>query len=560
MKDTGPLLLLLPLVIPLAGIWAIWVLPSRMVSPDSRRRVHLGILISTCIALWVAKSAEVGTARLPFWGPLSAYGEPLEFSLDSLSFAFSLLLVGSLTVAGLSMMMRPIERFESVSALLLVEAGIGVCAASNLLTLCLAWMLMDVALLSMDIVRVPDESIPHAARNVLVNLCSTLALIVVTTLTLSQRGEGQLSGLALSGLPLKLLAIASLLRLGIYPLPGGLKRRWEVYLASLCTGGYLWLRLITLSPGEFPGVGGLVFLGCGSLVITGLLAGFSSDLATALPYVLSHGIAAFVLAPLLVPDSGYAIAFVTAINLALCLTLLRADAQVRPVSPWGRRARLPLMIALASLAGWPLTLGFIAHWSLLKLFWVMGPQSMVWLGSLSYLCCSIPLWQRFRYVLREIRDESALPRWGVQVAFFCAAAVAVVLVVAGIYLPFSGRTWSAWPEQSAAAVGLQPVSFGALIGGSVATWAVLALGAVIVPFVGSYAVQRLWAAVPGGWVQRVDATGALLELDWLYAAADRVLARIWSLSTRGLSLIEESLYLGWTLIWVLVVVLYLVGG
>ncbi len=559
MKNVGPILPLLPLLIPLAGVWVIWVLPMRIVSPGLRRKVHLGILLGTCVVLVAAKSAGIA-ARLPFWGPFSAYNESLGISFDALSFAFSALLLGSLTLVGFSMITRPMERSESVSTLLLLGASIGVCASTNLLTLCLTWMLMDVALLGMDIVRVPDESIPHAVRNMLVNLLSTLVLIAVIVWALLQHGESQLTDLALSGLPFKLVAVAALLRLGLYPLPGSFKRRWEVYLASLCSGGYLWLRLISLAPGEFSTLSGLIPLCACALVITALLAGFSSDFAMALPYILLNGIITFVLAPLLNPAIGYGIAYIIAFNLGLCLTLLRVDVQVRLIPPWGRKARLPLLIALASLAGGPFTLGFVTHWSLLKLFWMTGFKNLLLWGAMSYLLCTVPLWRRLHYFFHEVKDEGPAPRWGVQVAFACATALAMILIFSGIYPSFLGRPWSALAGQGMSLSGFWPASFGVLLSGNMGMLAVLALLVIIVPFPASYGLQRLRAATPSIIVRLVDTTTALLELDWFYAGMERLFSRVGTLAERALLLTEEDLYLGWTLIWILVVVLYLSGS
>ena len=86
-------------------------------------------------------------------------------------------------------------------------------------------------------IRAPEEHIPHAVRRALTNLLSSLALVMATVLIGSEHGHTRFSDLVLTGIPLKLLTLAALLRLGLYPLPGSLRRRPATHVASICTGG-----------------------------------------------------------------------------------------------------------------------------------------------------------------------------------------------------------------------------------------------------------------------------------------------------------------------------------
>jgi hypothetical protein len=553
MKETFHILPLLPLLTPLIGAFIAWILPSRSPAPRIRRWLYVLTLLVASSSLLVLGAHDSGGLEIPFWRPLYIYGEALRFSFDILGINLAVLLVGMLAFVGLSLLNRPMERFEGVILLLLVGAGIGICAASNLVTLCLLWVLMDLALLGLDIVRVPDESIPHAIRNVLGNLVSTTALVIATVLLMVEQGDANLADLTLQGLPLQMMMLAALLRLGIYPLPGSLKRRWEAYLASLCTGGYLWLRLTSLSPQGLADTHWLIPLCGGALLITGLLAGLSLDLATALPYILLNGVTAVVLAPLLDPTTGPSVGFITAINVGLCLALLRIDVQVRPISPFGRWARLPLGLTLASLAGWPLTLGFVTHWAFLKLCWTGGWYRLAWLGSASYLLTSIPMWQRLRQIRREVREDGAPSHWNVHVAMMCASIVSLFLILLGVYPALLER---AWPVLSGRFRLPTLATLGAggwhLVGG-------LLLMVVIVPGLGSHVLQRLRGNIPSNLARGFDAVSALLELDWFYLGAERMLTKLRVLMNQAVMAMEEGLCLGWVLLWSLVIVLYLVG-
>jgi hypothetical protein len=550
MKDT---ILVLPLLSSLVGAFAVWILPSRNPAPLIRRWIYFLTLLVTFLSLVILGAHSSGKLEMPFWRPLFAYGETLQFSFDVLGINLALLLVGMLAFVGLSMMSRSMERFESVILLLLSGAGIGICASSNLITLCLLWVLMDLALLGLDIVRVPDESIPHAIRNVLGNLVSTIALVIATILLMVEQADTNLAGLALQGFPLRMMMLAALLRLGIYPLPGSLKRRWEAYLASLCTGGYLWLRITSLAPQGLSDTHWLIPLCGGALLITGLLAGLAFDFATALPYILLNGITAAVLAPMLDPTIGFPVSFVMTINLGLCLALLRVDVQVRPIAPLGRWARLPLGLTLASLAGWPLTLGFVAHWAFLRLCWTGGWYHLAWLGSASYLLTSIPMWQRFRQMRREVVEDGTPSRWNVYSAMICASIVSLLLILFGVYPALLAQVWPVLSGQ------FRLPTLAALWTGDLRLLAGLALMVIIVPGLGSHVLQRLRGNVSGNLARGFDAVSALLELDWFYLGTEGILTRLRVLVNQAAIAMEEGLCLGWVLLWSLVVVLYLVG-
>ena len=490
---------------------------------------------------------------LPFWGSLFEYGDGLGFSIDVLGLTFALLLTGVLAVISISMAARPMDRFETVTSLVLVGAGIAICMSANLLTLCIAWAAMDLALLGIDVIRVPEESIPHAIRDVLGNVLSTLALIMAIVLLTAKHGGTRLTSLAPEGMPLELLMAAALLRLSIYPLPGSVKRRWEAHLASLSTGSYFWLRIVSLTAGRLPGSAWLIPACGAALLVTGLLVMLSPDFATALPYMLLNGIAVIVCAPMLEVKTGHWVALVAAINLCLCLALLRVDVQVRPIPPLGRWARMPLVAGLGSLIGWPLTLGFVAHWSFLKLCWTAGWRPFLLLGSVSYFLTSIPAWNRLRQMPHEVREVDSTSRRGVWIALGCACTVVATLVVLGVDMPLSQRMWPGLSGR------LDLPSLPTLLHGDIKLLSSLLLTVVVVPIVGGYAFQRLWGNAPRWLARGSDAVSALLELDWLYLALEGVLLRARFLLDQAAVAIEQGLCLGWVLLWGLVVALYLLG-
>jgi hypothetical protein len=550
MKPVISLLPLLPLFIPLIGAPVAWMMPQTHRADQIRRWWHASVLFLTCLLLLIGPLYNGKVAELPFQTLLGS-GESLSFSLDSVGRTFALLLTGALAAVSISSLARPIERFEAVLSLIIAGASVGVSAANNLLTLCLSWGLMDIALLGLGLVHVPEESIPHALRNGAINLTSVVILVAATVLPTLQPTEAHW-WTNLSGLPLQLLMVVALLRLGVYPLPGSVNRRWEGFAVSVCAGGYIWLRIAGGHEGVLPGTEWLSVIMWIVLLITGILTALSTDFATALPYVVLNHMAILVLAPLLDAQTALGVIVATALNLALCLALLRVDLRVRPLPPLDRWVRLPLVLALASLAGWPFTLGFYSRWTLLAAGWQQGWHKGVLVGAIAFALASIPLWQRYFQLQREVREDR-FPRWAVKAAVAVAFLLAFLLVLSGVAISVLrvvplGLTQE-FPTSSLA--GLWPGSF--------RVFAALFLTAFVVPFFGGYALHRLRRRIPGGANVWLDTPSAVLELNWLYVSIELILVRGRHLVEQVLLAVEESFYLGWILLWGLVLLFYFAG-
>jgi hypothetical protein len=548
------MLTLMPSLLALLGAGVLWILPAGGIIPRLRRWAHIAILLSVAVLLLMARAQGALSSELPYWRSLFSIGEVLLWRADRLSTAFALLLSGTLAVVSLSMFDRTMERYEVVISLLVAGSGVGVCLAGNLVTLCLFWLLTDLALLLRGATRAPEESEPHVMRQTVLNLLSTTALIMATVLLMVDQGDVPLERLQLTGLPLLLLVGAALLRLGLYPLPGSLKRRWETFLVALCCGGYLWLRIANQAPQGLPELPWLVSLCVVVMVLTGLLASLSPNYATAVPYILMHGISALVLAPLLDAIQGFPIAYLLALNLVLSLAVLRVDVQVRPVRPLGWRARLPLLVSMASSLGAPLTVGFTARWALLKLCWASEQRLLLLWITLAAALLAVPAWQRLSQVFHEVRENSAEPPWGVWVAIGGSAGFSIVMVLLGLDPLLFGR---AWPGLANAP--LMPTLREVLR----ADWglaALLVLATVVVPLPASYLLQRLRARLSERLARPFDTVSILLEWDWAYVGLERALLRGQELFEQALGQTGEAFFLGWTLLWGLVTVLLLAGS
>ena len=542
----------LPLILPLVGAFALWLLPSGGPLPWFRRRAAALLLALTTLLL-SANLIVRASAEGAFWRPLFSTGATIALTADPLGGGLALLCSLAVTIVCMATLARPLERYEAVGMLWMVGTVSGVALAGNLLTLCLAWVAMDLGLLFVDTMRAPEEGLPRAVRNALGGLLSSVTLLAGAVVALSQTGgESSLAALSLDGLPVSFLMAAALLRLGIYPLPGSLKRNWLAYLPSICAGSYLWLRAVTLSTGALPWQDWLLPLGGATLLVSGMLAFLAPDLATALPALLLNGLTLVMLAPLVDHAAGLGVGLAATASLVLSLAVLRADGQVRPIAPFGLWARVPLALALGSLVGWPGTVGFTAHWLFLRLCAQSGRRGLVFVAAASFLLVTVPLWSRLRNVMREVCHPTVPSPRLARLAMAMAALGALFIVVLGLTPTLFGLFWPG-------ASGFVEPSALTMFSGTLVQFAAIVLMAIVFPAMGSYALQGLWESLPdriGPWV---DTLGALLEMDWLHAGIDYVLGRVGRVMARTLMAVEEGLYLGWALLWGLVLALYLVG-
>ncbi len=556
---------LLPLLIPLSGMILAWALPdkwglsskARALADQPRfgqpkRWIYSVALGGALLSLLVLYGAGAATFQYHLWPATWVSVDALLLSPDPLSMALAALFLGVLLVVSLSMISRPMERFESVTMLGLVATGLGTFLAGNLLTLGFFWAITDVVLLIMGLVRAPSESVARVTRAILGSAISATTLLAAVVMVSLQGGETSLSSVALSGHTARLIMAAALLRLGIYPLPGSLQRRWEVLVISVCTGGYLWLRLGGLAVAMLPGAEWLIPLLGWLLMVIGLLAMLARDLSSALPLVFGSGIASLALAGLLDPGMGTPAALLMTVNLGVSLALLLVDAQVWVIPPWGRNARLPLIVGLASAAGWPVTLGFAAHWALFRACWFGGYRFVILQASIGYLMVSVPIWQRLRQIRREVRPTGPWPFWQIALALGGATLLALMALVLGVAPQLLDPLWVGLPMVQGASTPAQSV------GSRVGMFIALLATAAVVPFLGSYALQRFWFYGRSSRLAQISKTlASILELEWLYAEIQGLLARFSALVEYLFVGVEEVFFLGWSLIWILVIILYL---
>jgi hypothetical protein len=131
---------------------------------------------------------------------------------------------------------------------------------------------------------------------------------------------------------------------------------------------------------------------------------------------------------------------------------------------------------------------------------------------------------------------------------------ALFLVFLGIELALSARPWPRLPGE------LQLASLRVLFRADAKVLGGLACAATVVPLAGSYILHRLRGGIGDRSAGTFHMASALLELDWLYVIVEGAVARLRRLVEVASAAVEGPFYLGWTLLWTLVIVLYLGGA
>ena len=557
MTDGARYLPLLALTIPLLGAGVLTVWPPRERFAPFERPLFLGALALSLAVLVAAGLGRTLVAQFPFWGEPFLLGRTLAFTMDYLSLVCALLLIGSLLFVAL--LERPDEalREAAVVALFVGGAGVAVLLAANMATLCLAWVFSTWRSCGSTRAtpRAPARWAPSATCSCAPPRRSPSS--PPPSSSWPNRGMRPSRSSRPRARPPALMATA-LLRIGLYPLPGGLERTWLAYLVSATTGGYLWLRLASLSVERAarrrmapPG-------GRDRAALDRRPGGpLGEELPGGLPPL-----------PLVGPPGVG----------APCPGVRRRPrrpgrrGEHRPGRGAARRRgggvrrglawRLPALVRALAAGGGPLTVGFLARWAFLRVAWEEGHTGLFAVAVAAFALASVPAWRQASLAPAppETAGDGAPPapdaaseRPAARIAALVGGYLpAVVLVVGGTAPALLG------------AIGARLISRFSLPlaeGYGAVSWAgapaYAAAAALLVLAVG-YVLAR---GIAGGRPSPARLTAhTFLEMDWLYSSAERTLAWTEAAIARGAAVIEEGpAALGWILLWLLAGLFLLTG-
>ena len=532
---------LLPIIVPLASIPVCAATKEQAAGRLTRRMVYTGALGMT--ALSIALTALTGTTPQTFGSAEGYLAAPTAPLWSPLSYWAASVLMLVLLLGQLTQLQRPLTAARSMHYLVTLSATMATVSASNAISLALAWSIPH--LLVTYLRSAQGEATVRSSRWDAWSSFMSLALVIIGAVALSAEQSGTLYLVAIGpGLAFTTLAAGAGLRLVSWLLAGGPGRWWQLHAMSMISGFYLWLRLGISLQAEQPLLGN-PGLAVSIALALGLIIGPREGQSRVVPVGFGYWLALALLAPALDPGTGFAVSLLVATQLMLCLLLLRGSSAMPSES---RLRTVPGMIAWGALCGVILTSGFVAHWAFGQICLRAGGPGLLAIAAIGYLLAAIPLGRRLAWppgaALRgrpvAARDSGAI----------AGLVVAGLLVLLGIW---PGIIETIWPDIR---LGLDALDYSQLWGDSAADRLALFVAVLVVPMGAGLAPRRVPRIqdILYGWIVRAEQG---LRGEWLYLLAQRALA--WA--TRGLrhvlEALEESLALGWCLLWGLALVYYL---
>ncbi|MFZ5915416.1 MAG: hypothetical protein ACOYZ7_00600 [Chloroflexota bacterium] len=541
--------LFLPPTILVAGAIVLWLarryLPDR---PPLTLWLHdalpLAFLLAAALA-WITHPPDASPFRLLVLPPGLGIDVALSARLDAWGRLFGLLLLWSALLAAWPTpregrsgqdAARPFP--QPASAWLILAAALLVLFAAD-------WPTLATTLLLVDLVYLTVAPTPNG-RAFIANALGCLGLLAATfilatdTLNLSLTADQSLPATA------KLLVIAaSLIRLAPYPLHFWLTDaaetaappEWPLQLISPGLGLYLLTRLSPRLIGPIPLPAAIQIIGMAGALLVSLLAWHSAQrhprraISLIELYQLNLALSSWVFTRQ--PSTG----FWMACNLALGATASTTHCIWLSAAGDGRlawRDRLPGGVGVASLAGLPLTVGFLVRLPLYRALLDGGQAGWLALTLLAESLTIAALLRLWNGQGRSDQPQITARPWSVWGA---ASLQTAPLLLLGLFPSLATRLADVSPGHAA----LQSLStIGSLTSGGIGLWA-----ALLLPLAMGYGLYRSQMPWPVEWADRAARLATLFQLDWLHRAVGRFLDQtrqaVWSMG----ALLHGEGYLAW---------------
>jgi formate hydrogenlyase subunit 3/multisubunit Na+/H+ antiporter MnhD subunit len=556
-----PGLVAIPIIVLLAGALVLLLL-NRAAGPRNRSPLTLLMIgIAFLTLLLLARNLPVD-GTISRWRPF--LGSDLAYHVDGLAFIFAALmaLVGLTTIAPCLGHSENPETSSHATLLALLAAGFSFIFSANLVTLCASWVIFDLAFLWA--LRVSDRSGSMRIIPRVLSLSCLACLSLLAAALLLGDDSLSLRSSSISAPVFGLILLVALMRVGLYPLhlwmPIGVEARLAarslLHLIPTSVGLYLLARLSVWLNEGVPYGRALAIAGSLAFFVGALLAWAEADLSKTLSFVIisQAGYATVSLAVAKAP----AIVVLPGLNLVLCLGLLfLSQDRCELGSLWSKAAS---GLAMASLAGVPLTLGFVGRWHLYhSLLTSASPSAMLRTGSveptgsnLAFLALSLLAETLlFAALLRMWSAISIIHVFPPEFAYQRSSVMGAVLLAVPVVI-----------------LGLHPSGLRPLMGAvtflnlvdllrskTIAQWAALFL-----PLLGGYLLQRhrqrIFDPIGPFWSKLM----AALRLEWLYSLLGRAAGGAADALWIAGRVSEGRGYLGWIAVVGLLAFLLLRGG
>jgi formate hydrogenlyase subunit 3/multisubunit Na+/H+ antiporter MnhD subunit len=302
------------------------------------------------------------------WQPVSVFTAPISFRVDQTAWILGVgLLIAGLATA-LAWLAFPGESRPAPRALslLLIAAAVAGVYASNLLTLTMAWGMLDLMFVVALLVRSGPQVGRRAAVAIILNTTSTMCVWIATLLIENGHDSLYWHLVNLPDAPRMWLAAAGVLRMGLYPLHQWLptdpnreaNRSALLYTVPTVAGLALWARLAITH--NLPETALVPLLALITAIIGAVLAWQSSRSRAGLPYI-ALGLSGLAVLDLGVLNSPGTLTAVTLNWLLVTISLFIARSFNRR-APWWSAGGL---IAGLAIIGLPGTLGFAARYAMI---------------------------------------------------------------------------------------------------------------------------------------------------------------------------------------------------
>jgi formate hydrogenlyase subunit 3/multisubunit Na+/H+ antiporter MnhD subunit len=557
-----PGLVAIPIVVPLAGTLVLLLL-NRAAGPRNRSPLTLFIIGSAFLVLLTLARNLPASTTISQWQPF--LGIDLAYHVDGLAFLFAALmaLMGLATIAPCLGHSESPEGSSYATLLALLAAGFSFVFSANLITLCASWVIFDLAFLwaiaasdrgesraTSPPRRCPEVPPEHdeglveglggaegrrsmrIVRRVLNLSCLACLSLLAAALLL---GDDSLSlrSSSISAPVFGLIMLVALIRVGLYPLhiwmpigvEASLPARSLLHLVPTSVGLYLLARLSVWINGSVPYGQALAIAGSLAFFVGALLAWAEADLSKTLSFTMISqvGYAIVSLAVAKVP----AIVVLPGLNLVLCLGLLfLSQDRCELGSLWSKAAS---GLAMASLAGVPLTLGFIGRWHLYHFLLTGGHLAFLALSLLAetfLFAALLRMWSAIS-MIHVFPPEFAYQRSSVVGAALLAVPVVILGLHSSVLRPL-----------------MEAVTFLNLVDLLRAT-TIVQWVALFSPLLGGYLLQRhrqsIFDPVEPFWLKLT----AALRLEWLYGLLGRVASGAADALWIAGRVSEGRGYLGW---------------
>ncbi len=526
------------------------------------------LLASSFFLLSLLLYREQPTAvTIAVWRPAPQFGVELGYYADSLSLLFASLIGFTILVAILSQMASPASEGEDThpygGIFLVAAGGVSLIFAADLVTLYLSWGLLDLGLLLLTGFLHRGKAASRTGLRILVvNYLAGLALLA-SLLLLERLGDSfSLQVTLLPSRVLALIVLAALVRLGLYPalvaLPADVEMSLPTviawYVIPLSAGGYLLARVLPLvSVTSLWGKEVALFLGSLALILSPFPLWFETSLRKTASYIVLNQVGYLTLASAIAGPYSMVIIYSQVIILALALSLLFLSqvASHGPLPhPYHLWTRSCTFVAVATLVGTPLTIGFVSRWLLYQSLWETGLGPLIFLSLLASSFLLAPLLKMFLERAPQTGEQGR----GSPLLLAGMNGLAIPLVILGLHPPLIGRLVSLQGTPTTL-----PALPDLLYSTGPSLWLPMIAG-ILLPLALGYLMYRWGKIIVARGGVSLQTFQMVAEMEWLYRAIGWTIQRVAAILEHLGGFLEERRSLGWILLFAVLVALLLLSS